>query len=92
MIRTTITSAAVALVAAMTRPALGSEVFVLPGDFPTILAEVLAADDGDGVVDTIDSLARLGRWSMVSTPCDVDGGRVDTTDFLALMGNRGPCP
>ena len=33
-----------------------------------------------------------GQWGQVGSSCDFDGGGVGITDFLALLGQWGPCP
>jgi hypothetical protein len=46
----------------------------------------------DGEVNIPDFLAILTQWGQVGTSCDFDGGGVGVTDFLAFLGNFGPCP
>jgi hypothetical protein len=43
-------------------------------------------------VEIGDFLALLATWGEVGVPCDVNGGGVDVTDFLEMIGNWGPCP
>jgi hypothetical protein len=53
----------------------------------------------DGQVNIADFLAILAQWDQTNPPCDdggscdIDGnGCVDINDFLAFLGNFGPCP
>jgi hypothetical protein len=48
--------------------------------------------DPDGIVNIPDVLAMLAQWGQVESSCDFNGGGVDVTDFLELLGNFGPCP
>jgi hypothetical protein len=40
----------------------------------------------------VDFLALLAQWGQSGTSCDVNGGGVDVTDFLEIVGNWGSCP
>ncbi len=48
--------------------------------------------DGEGTVGVVDFLALLGQWTMVGSPCDIDGEGVSVTDFLELLKHWGQCP
>jgi hypothetical protein len=45
----------------------------------------------DDHVDILDLLALLAQWGTINE-CDMDGGGVDTSDFLILIAHWGPCP